>query len=111
MATTSVHSAAHFAVYFLSMHPAKVDRSRLRTFTDLPNIGPAMARDFMLLGYETPQQLAGADPYALYEALSARTGVRQDPCVLDTFISVTRFLAGEDPQPWWAYTDERKRRG
>lgn len=90
------------------MHPAKVDRTRLHAFTDLPNIGPAMARDFVTLGYETPQQLAGADPYALYEALCTRTGVRHDPCVLDTFISVTRFLAGEDPQPWWAYTAERK---
>lgn len=92
------------------MHPAKVDRTRLHTFTDLPNIGPAMAGDFMLLGYDTPQQLVGADPYALYEALCGRTGVRQDPCVLDVFISVTRFLDGEDPQPWWAYTAERKAR-
>jgi hypothetical protein len=91
------------------MHPAKVDRTRLRTFTDLPNIGPAMARDFVALGYERPQQLEGVDPFELYRALCKRTGVRQDPCVLDVFISVTRFLAGDDPQPWWTYTAERKR--
>lgn len=92
------------------MHPSKVDRTRLHTLTDLPNVGPAMARDFVLLGYDTPQQLVGADPQALFDALCARTGVRQDPCVLDTIMSVTRFLAGEDPQPWWIYTAERKAR-
>jgi hypothetical protein len=92
------------------MHPAKVDRAKLRTFTDLPNIGPAMAGDFVALGYETPAQLKGVDPYVLYRRLCAHSGVRQDPCVLDTFISVSRFLEGEEPQPWWAYTAERKQR-
>jgi hypothetical protein len=91
------------------MHPAKVDRDKLHRFADLPNIGPAMAGDFVALGYTHPQQLAGLDPFALYQALSKHTGTRQDPCVLDVFISVTRFLAGEAPQPWWAYTAERKR--
>jgi hypothetical protein len=91
------------------MHPAKVDRARLHRFTDLPNIGPAMAGDFVALGYERPEQLIGVDPYELYQALCAHTGTRQDPCVLDVFLSVTRFLAGEEPQPWWAYTAERKR--
>lgn len=92
------------------MHPDKVDRTRLRTFTDLPNIGPAMARDFETLGFSAPAQLEGKDPLVLYDALCAATGVRHDPCVLDVFMSVTRFLAGEPPQPWWAFTAERKRR-
>jgi hypothetical protein len=30
--------------------------------------------------------------------------------VLDVLISVTRFMSGDDPKPWWAYTVERKRR-
>lgn len=92
------------------MHPAKVDRTNVRTFTDLPNIGKAMAGDFVALGYTSPQQLAGVDPYDLYQRLCEHSGVRQDPCVLDTFMSVTRFLEGEAPQPWWAYTAERKQR-
>ena len=32
-----------------------------------------------------------------------------DPCLLDTFIAATRFMAGEPPLPWWRYTKERKR--
>lgn len=90
------------------MHPSKVRRERLEQFTDLPNIGPAMAQDFVLLGFSAPMELTGVDPLALYHALCEHSGARHDPCVLDTFISVTRFLAGEEPMPWWAYTAERK---
>ena len=93
------------------MHPAKVDRQRLRRLTDLPNIGPAMAADLVLLGIQQPEQLKGRDPYLLYEALCQRTGQRHDPCVIDVFISVTRFMDGEDARPWWDYTAERKARG
>ena len=42
--------------------------------------------------------------------LCVLTGVRQDPCVLDVFISLTRFVAGEPAQVWWAYTEKRKQR-
>ena len=90
------------------MNPAKVRRDRLLALTDLPNIGPAMARDLRLLGFEHPAQLAGQNPQVLYERLCALTGVRQDPCVLDVFVSVTRFIDGEEPRPWWHYTPERK---
>lgn len=91
------------------MNPVKVDRNRLITLTDLPNIGPAMADDFRRLGIDKPSQLAGRDPFLLYERLCQITATRQDPCVIDVFISVTRFMGGDEPRPWWAYTEERKR--
>ncbi len=28
--------------------------------------------------------------------------------MLDTLISVVRFMDGDEPQPWWHYTAERK---
>ncbi len=92
------------------MNPARVRRDRLQRLTDLPNIGPAMARDFQRLGIDSPADLPGADPLALYQRLCRVTGTRQDPCVLDVFLSVTRFLDGDEPRPWWAYTAERKAR-
>src|SRR3546814_5963189 len=49
-----------------------------RRLADIPNIGPAMVEDFRNLGIEQPGQLAGKDPYALYERLCAVTGVRHD---------------------------------
>jgi len=92
------------------MLPAKVDRSRLARLTDLPNIGPAGAADLRLIGINEPAQLAGRDPYAMYAQLCEVTGERHDPCVLDVFISITRFIDGEPARPWWAYSAERQRR-
>lgn len=92
------------------MHPSRVRRDRLRTLTDLPNVGPSIARDLRLIGIERPAQLAGRDPLRLYRALSRATGVRQDPCVLDTFISITDFMDGGRPRVWWSFTDARKRK-
>jgi hypothetical protein len=76
---------------------------------DLPNVGPAMAADFRRMGIHAPQDLRGRDPFALYDELNRSSGVRHDPCVLDTFIAVVRFVAGGPARPWWKYTAERKR--
>ena len=90
------------------MNPAKVVRTQVKQLTDLPNIGKASAADLRLLGIETPVQLLGRNPYEMYQTLCDKTGQRHDPCMLDVFISITRFMAGDDPQPWWFYTEERK---
>ena len=74
----------------------------------LPNIGPALAADLRLLGIQHPQELPSRDPFALYQALCAKTGKRQDPCVLDTFIAAVDFMRGAAPAPWWHYTAKRK---
>jgi hypothetical protein len=92
------------------VNPSKVRRDRLSALTDLPNIGPAMARDLRLLGFVRPEQLAGQNPQALYDRLCQLTHSRQDPCVLDVLVSVTKFMDGEEPRPWWEYTPERKER-
>lgn len=92
------------------MHPDKVRRESLQALTDLPNIGPSMAGDLRLLGINTPQQLIGRDPLQLYRRLCELTQTRHDPCVMDAFLSIADFMAGNPPQPWWHYTAERKRR-
>ncbi len=90
------------------MHPNKVRRDHLHALTDLPNVGPATAADLKLLGIHAPQQLLGRDPLELYRALSVATGVRQDPCVLDVLMSITSFIEGGPPKPWWDFTAQRK---
>jgi hypothetical protein len=79
-------------------------------FTDIPNIGKAMAADFVLLGIATPQELATRDPLELYFALSRATKSRQDPCVLDTFMAAVDFMRGAPAKSWWSYTELRKSR-
>jgi hypothetical protein len=91
------------------MNPDKIVREKVKCFTDLPNIGPAGAKDFELLGFKEPSELVGKDPLKLFDALCAATGSRQDPCVLDVLMSVTHFLDGGAPEPWWHFTEQRKR--
>jgi hypothetical protein len=90
------------------MHPSKVVRSRVEQLTDLPNIGPSIAEDLRFLGYRAPTQLIGQDPYEMYDRINSMTRTVHDPCLLDVFISVTRFMDGEAARPWWHYTAGRK---
>lgn len=75
----------------------------------IPNIGSSVANDLRLIGIREPAQLIGRNAHSLYQALCEKTASRQDPCVLDTFISAVRFMEGAPPLPWWHYTAERKR--
>ena len=56
-----------------------------RQLRDLISIGPAMLRDFELLGIRSVAQLSKQDPQKMYVCLQRLTGQRQDPCVLDAF--------------------------
>ncbi|MEO8124063.1 MAG: helix-hairpin-helix domain-containing protein [Burkholderiales bacterium] len=76
----------------------------------LPNIGASLAADLRSIGITSPQELATRDAMVLYRALCQRSGKRQDPCVLDTFMAITDFMRGAAPAPWWAYTPMRKQR-
>jgi hypothetical protein len=57
---------------------------------------------------QQPAQLIGKCPYEMYHLLCAETGKIHDPCVIDVFISITRFMNGDSSLPGWKYTDERK---
>lgn len=92
-----------------SMAKAKL-AADARRLQDIPNVGPSIADDLRALGIHEPRQLAGKDPYALYDRMTEISGVAHDPCLCDCFISAVRFMEGAPPHPWWFYTDERKQR-
>ena len=75
----------------------------------IPNIGPAVAGYLREVGIHQPMDLVGQDPYVLFQQLCGQNGVNYDPCLLDTFIAATRFMAGDPPQPWYRYTKERQK--
>ena len=85
-------------------------RTEFTELEHLPNVGPAVAGDLRRLGISEPKQLIGRDPYLMYDDLCRVTRQRHDPCVLDTFIAVVRFMGAEPARPWWKYTAERKGR-
>lgn len=91
------------------MNPQKVRREQVRKLEDLPNIGKAMADDLRLIGIHAPEQLCDQDAYEMYVMLCDKTGRRQDPCVIDVFLSIVHFMRGGEAQPWWAFTAERKK--
>ena len=91
------------------MKKATVNRKQYTKLEQLPNIGHSIAGDLKLIGISHPHELLKQDPYAMYDKLCFKTHSRQDPCVLDTFISAVRFMQGAPKRPWWAYTAERKR--
>jgi len=89
---------------------AKKTFKNVQELGDLPNIGKSITGDLNLLGIFKPEDLRGKDAYALYNTLCSLTGKRQDPCVIDVFISAISFVDGGPAVPWWYFTDERKAR-
>jgi hypothetical protein len=83
-----------------------------RQLADLVSIGPAMLRDFALLGIHSVAQLARQNPQQMYVRLSRKTGQRQDPCVLDTFhAAVAQARNPRLPAEqclWWYWSKKRK---
>jgi nucleotidyltransferase/DNA polymerase involved in DNA repair len=87
------------------------DKRKLR---DLTGIGPAMMKDFELLGIRSVDQLARCDGRTLYIQLCRKTGVLQDPCVEDTLVCAVAqarnpALPSEQKQ-WWYWSGVRKQR-
>ena len=84
-----------------------------RQLRDLTSVGPAMLRDFEMLGVRTVAQLAREVPKEMYERLCHMTGKRQDPCVLDTFTAAVAQARDPELPPamrqWWYWSRERKR--
>jgi hypothetical protein len=79
----------------------------LTPLLDIPNVGPAVARQLLALGVTGPEDLRGADPEALFERAGALAGHAEDPCLLDTFTAAVAFAETGDDRPWWAFSRER----
>jgi len=100
--------------YSLVMGKANIKRTSKspRELRDLISIGPAMVRDFKLLGVDSVAVLARQDPESLYKKLCRVTGQQQDVCVLDTLRAAVAQarnprLPAEQCQ-WWYWSRLRK---
>jgi hypothetical protein len=83
-----------------------------RQLRDLISVGPAIERDFHLLGIRSVSELAKHDPRKLNSRLERLSGSRQDPCVLDTFQAAV--AQARNPRlpahqcQWWYWSRKRK---
>jgi hypothetical protein len=86
-----------------------------RELEDLISVGRAVRGDLELLGVRSVAALARQDPLKLYRRLCRKTGVRQDPCVLDVFRAAV--AQARDPKlppeqcQWWYWSRARKAAG
>lgn len=85
-----------------------------RYLHELVSVGPAMLRDFELLGIRSVAQLAGESPRQMYRDLSRLKGQVQDICCLDVFQAAV--AQARNPQlpaeqcRWWYWSRKRKAR-
>ena len=88
-------------------------RSDSRKLSDLISVGPAMLRDFEILGVRSVPQLAHRNPERLYELLCRLAPQHQDICCSDVFRAAV--AQAKDPQlpadqcQWWYWSRNRKR--
>lgn len=84
----------------------------LHQLRDLVSVGPAMLRDFELLGVHSVSQLARRNPEKLYEKLCALTGQAQDICCLDVFRAAVEQAKNPNlpakQRSWWHWSRKRK---
>ncbi|MEP6954678.1 MAG: helix-hairpin-helix domain-containing protein [Solirubrobacteraceae bacterium] len=78
--------------------------------TQMPNVGPAVARKLERLGISRPEDLRGRDGAQLFAELCAQDGRGHDPCLLDTFVAAVAYVNEGDDRPWWEFSRERKAR-
>jgi nucleotidyltransferase/DNA polymerase involved in DNA repair len=87
----------------------KNDKRRLK---DLISVGPAMLRDFEMLGIRSVEQLAKQNPARLYRKLCRLNGEHIDICCQDVFSAAVAqarnpLLSAEQCQ-WWYWSRQRK---
>ena len=89
-------------------------RTQERRLQNLISVGPAVIRDFELLGVRSVAQLARRNPEKMFEDLARVTGQPQDVCCLDVFRTAVAqarnpLLPAEQCQ-WWYWSRQRKAR-
>ena len=86
--------------------------AQARRLEDLVSVGPAMVRDFELLGIHSVSQLSRRNPERMYEKLCKITGQAQDLCCLDVFRAAV--AQAQNPRlpaekcEWWYWSRLRK---
>jgi Pathogenicity locus len=88
-------------------------RSDTRKLSDLISVGPAMLRDFEILGVRSVSQLARRSPERLYAALCRVAPQHQDICCLDVFraaVAQARNPHLPVEQCQWSYWSSKRKR-
>ena len=84
-----------------------------RRLKELVSVGPAMVRDFKLLGIESVTQLSRRNPEKLYEKLCEVRGKTEDICCLDVFRAAVAQARNPrlpaEQRHWWYWSRRRRK--
>lgn len=85
---------------------------KIRRLQDLISVGPAVLRDFELLGIGSVADLARQDPQEMYARLCHLKAQKQDICCLDVFQAAVAQardpLLPPEQSVWWYWSRKRK---
>jgi DNA transformation protein len=95
---------------FCAAYTCDMTTSKKHGLRSLMNVGPAMERDLNGLGIHSIAVLAEAEAGDLFQRLERQCRHRVDPCVYDTFRAIIHEARTGEKTPWFAWTEERKRR-
>jgi len=65
----------------------------------IPGVGPKMEEDLNVLGYQSVEQLASANPEQMYQRLMQLRGQHIDRCVLYVFRCAVYFAGNTEHEP------------
>ncbi len=88
--------------------------AKTRELLDLISVGPAMLRDFHLLGVRSVSDLARRSPERMYAQLERVAPQHADICVLDTFraaVAQARNPRLPAEQCQWSWWSARRKKG
>lgn len=103
-----VHLALQLRMYTVKHDTQSTHAASKKALADLANVGKQALHDLKLLNITTVEELAQADPTALYLRLETITQSHHDPCVWDLFSAIIHEARTEERQPWWNWTPVRK---
>lgn len=82
--------------------------------TTIPAIGESLANDLRRLGFRRVNDLANADPEAMYDRLCVLTRSHQDRCVLYAFRCAVYYASRKRHRKelllWWNWKDRPLRK-
>jgi hypothetical protein len=81
----------------------------LADFQSIPSLGIGFAKELILQGYYSLEELKGKTAVELFDAFEKYSGCWADPCVEDSYRLLVHYIEHRDESKrWWNFTPERK---
>ncbi|QXV63974.1 Pathogenicity locus [Mucilaginibacter sp. 21P] len=81
----------------------------LHEFQSIPSLGVGFAKELILQGYFSIEQLRGKEAVELFDAYEKHCCCWADPCVEDSYRLLVHYIEHKDgSKRWWDFSKDRK---